>query len=199
MRPGFAGCCCARGGLVTDWVTSLLVALVSRHAIASILNGMLPYCYGPSITASLRMGSGSKPSTKADLFSPQQSRDSSSLSADKPKSSPSHTDEPVVASSQSYALPQNLPSALRYLDDDQLARLLAAVLAEQKRRGKALPVSDQPSRKKPIKEVAPPLAFGKINAVRAAFKAGVTPSRIARRFGISQSDVRKALAGDQPK
>ena len=146
------------------------------------------------------MGNGSEPSTKADLFSPQQSRNSSSLSADKPKSSPSHTDEAVVASSQSYALPQNLPSALRYLDDDQLARLLAAVLAEkQARGGKALPVSDQPSRKKAIKEVAPPLAFGKINAVRAAFKAGVTPSRIARQFGISQSDVRKALAGDQSK
>ena len=151
------------------------------------------------IAASLRMGNGSKPPIKADLFSPQQSRDSSSLSADKPKSPPSHTDEAVVASSQSYALPQNLSSALRYLDDDQLARLLAAVLAEQHRRGKQVPVSDQPSRKKPIKEVAPPLAFGKLNAVRAAFKAGVTPSRIARQFGISQSDVRKALAGDQPK
>jgi hypothetical protein len=29
--------------------------------------------------------------------------------------------------------------------------------------------------------------------VRAAFKAGVTPLRIAREFGISQSDVQKAL------
>jgi transposase-like protein len=38
------------------------------------------------------------------------------------------------------------------------------------------------------------LTTGKLNAVRAAFKAGVKPSAIARRFGISQSDVRKALA-----
>jgi transposase-like protein len=30
--------------------------------------------------------------------------------------------------------------------------------------------------------------------MRAAFKAGVKPSAIARQFGISQSDVRKALA-----
>jgi transposase-like protein len=36
--------------------------------------------------------------------------------------------------------------------------------------------------------------MGKLNAVRAAFKAGVRPSAIARQFGISQSDVRKALA-----
>jgi transposase-like protein len=33
-----------------------------------------------------------------------------------------------------------------------------------------------------------------MNAVRAAFKAGITPARIARQFGLSQSDVRKALS-----
>jgi hypothetical protein len=43
-----------------------------------------------------------------------------------------------------------------------------------------------------------PLTRGQVNAVRAAFKAGVTPSRIARQFGISQSNVRKALASDEP-
>jgi hypothetical protein len=38
-------------------------------------------------------------------------------------------------------------------------------------------------------------AAGTLNAMRAAFKAGVKPSaRIVRQFGISQSDVRKALA-----
>jgi hypothetical protein len=45
----------------------------------------------------------------------------------------------------------------------------------------------------------PPLAQGKLNAVRATFKAGVTPSRIAKQFGISQSDVRKALASDEKR
>ena len=43
-----------------------------------------------------------------------------------------------------------------------------------------------------------PLTRGQVNAVRAAFKVGVTPSRIARQFGISQSNVRKALASDEP-
>jgi hypothetical protein len=33
--------------------------------------------------------------------------------------------------------------------------------------------------------------------VLAAFKAGVTPSRIARQFGLSQADVKKALAFDK--
>jgi hypothetical protein len=40
------------------------------------------------------------------------------------------------------------------------------------------------------------LTRGQVNAVRAAFKAGITPSRIGRQFGLSQSDVRKALATD---
>jgi len=43
------------------------------------------------------------------------------------------------------------------------------------------------------------LTRGQVNAVRAAFKAGITPSRIARQFGISQSNVRKALASDESR
>jgi len=43
------------------------------------------------------------------------------------------------------------------------------------------------------------LTRGQVNAVRAAFKAGITPTRIARQFGISQSNVRKVLASDEPK
>jgi DNA invertase Pin-like site-specific DNA recombinase len=38
------------------------------------------------------------------------------------------------------------------------------------------------------------LTRGQINAVRATFKAGISPARIARQFGLSQSEVRKALA-----
>ena len=34
---------------------------------------------------------------------------------------------------------------------------------------------------------------GKANAVRAAFKAGVKPSAIARQFGLSQADIRALL------
>ena len=36
-----------------------------------------------------------------------------------------------------------------------------------------------------------------LNAVHAAFKAGITPARIARQFGLSQSDVKKALKSDK--
>jgi DNA invertase Pin-like site-specific DNA recombinase len=72
---------------------------------------------------------------------------------------------------------------------------LSAVIAEQKRRGNKSPA--EISRKQRVDVVAAvPLTQGKLNAVRAAFKAGVTPSRIARQFGISQSDIRKALASE---
>ena len=143
------------------------------------------------------MGNGNNPSIKTDLFSEQQSPDTSSSPASEAKSL--RTDQTAAASSQSYALPKNLSSALGYLDDDQLDRLLAAVVAEQRRRGKKVPVSDKSPRKALVKMVAPPLPQGKLNAIRAAFKAGFTPSRIARQFRISKSDVKKALASDPSK
>jgi hypothetical protein len=145
------------------------------------------------------MGSGSNPSIKPDLFPIQRPPDTSSPAASEPKSLPGRKDEPAVAR-PSYALPTNLPSALKHLDDEQLERLVAAVLAEREARGgRKLPVSDDASHEKPGKEAAPSLPQGKLNAVRAAFKAGVKPSQIARQFGISQSDVRKTLASYEPK
>jgi hypothetical protein len=97
------------------------------------------------------------------------------------------------SSARRHVLPKDLPGAIKQLDDQELDRLLAAVLAEQKRRHRKLAESVEP----PGKVEAPTvyLAPGKLNAVRAAFKAGVKPSQIARQFDLSQSDVRKALAG----
>jgi len=145
------------------------------------------------------LGNRNNPSIKADLFSVQQSPDISSSPASEARSSPLRTDQTAAASSQSYSLPKNLSSALRYLDDDQLDRLLAGVLAEQRQRGKKIPISDKSPRKALVKVDAPPLPQGKLNAIHAAFKAGFTPSRIARQFRISQSDVKKALASDEMK
>jgi hypothetical protein len=98
-----------------------------------------------------------------------------------------------------HVLPADLPNAVRHLDDQELAQLLSAVIAEQqRRRGKKLPT--ETSRTQRVEGAGTvPLTQGKVNAVHAAFKAGVTPSRIARQFGISQSDVRKALAFDIAK
>jgi hypothetical protein len=92
-----------------------------------------------------------------------------------------------------------LPKAIRQLQNQEFDRLLSAVLAEQKRRGGKLPEPAENSRRRRVEPAAVTLPSGKLNAVRAAFKAGVKPSQIARQFGISQADVRNALATDSSK
>ena len=118
-------------------------------------------------------------------------------------------------------LPKDLPRAIRYLEDRELDWLLRVATEEAKRRGRPMPMAEarptntpaassepipkqtkppgRPTRQRQIGLAAASLTQGQVNAVRAAFKAGVTPSRIARQFGLSQSDVRKALSSDEPK
>jgi hypothetical protein len=102
-----------------------------------------------------------------------------------------------LASQSRYLLPKDLAGALERLDDTEVDTLLAAVTSEAKRRGRlprgSASKTSAPSTKR-AHDGADSLTKGKLNAVRAAFKAGVKPSAIARQFGISQSDVRKALA-----
>ena len=111
-------------------------------------------------------------------------------------------------------LPKNLNKSIRHLSDGELDLLHAATIAEMQRRGR-LPPSVNPdptsSRDPPellnkrathrtsaaVAEVG--LTRGQINAVRASFKAGVTPSRIARQFGISQTKTRIVLRRNQRK
>ncbi|MEJ2376949.1 MAG: hypothetical protein P8Y71_16555 [Pseudolabrys sp.] len=66
-----------------------------------------------------------------------------------------------------------------------------AVAAEQKVRGKKPEKTFSDKRQVELAGVT--LTPSKMNAVRAAFKAGFRPSQIARQFGLSQTDVRKVL------
>src|SRR5262245_26105920 len=114
-------------------------------------------------------------------------------------------------SSPRYVLPRDLSNALRQLDDFELDRLFAAFSHELQRRGRPMtpaPISPGEPTSKPsiAKDPLPErqqlpgpkgtLTQGQVNAVLATFKAGIAPSRIARQFGISQSDVRKVLASE---
>jgi hypothetical protein len=121
-------------------------------------------------------------------------------------------------SSPQYVLPRDLSNALQQLGDVELDRLLAAIRHEMRRRGRATTsvpeiqsvtrmgageraseasiTAEEPSKPRRPDEPNVVLTQGQLNAVRATFKAGITPSRIARQFGISQSDVRKALASE---
>ena len=105
--------------------------------------------------------------------------------------------ETETARPQRYILPKDLDGAIKQLDDRELDRLVSAALEERARR-KELSVP-KGSQLKRGGSIGAPLPQGKLNAVRAAFKAGVTPARIAREFGISRSDVQRALAGEARK
>jgi hypothetical protein len=95
-----------------------------------------------------------------------------------------------------HVLPKDLPNAVKHLHDRELDLLIAAALAEAKRRGRQPSLTDKPRLSRQPGVVAASLTRGQVNAVRAAFKAGITPARIARQFGLSRSDVRKALTTD---
>ena len=104
-------------------------------------------------------------------------------------------------------LPSDLPRSLKYLDDAQLRRLLEAVTVEINRRNQgdakkkgatpplartsakdqSAPVSDKTTRT--IDEIPE----GKVNLIRASFRAGIKPVVIARTFRISQSLVSYVL------
>src|SRR6476659_6595201 len=103
-----------------------------------------------------------------------------------------------AASSPRHILPSDLPTAIKYLNDQELDQLQAAVTTELQRRGKKPPVSDKTPSKR-VEAAAVSLTATKLNAVRAAFKAGVRPSKIGKQFGIPQAEVRKALASDRPQ
>ena len=148
----------------------------------------------------------------ANVKSPTSSRMLRSVRRRRYQPAPEATAEPAP---QRHVLPKNLRKAVKHLSDAELDLLHAATLEEMKRRGRLPPSvgadSEQSSRHpvefapkrlskgRPVDTAEVSLTRGQVNAVRSAFKAGITPARIARQFGISQSNVRKALASDEAK
>ena len=107
----------------------------------------------------------------------------------------SNSNNGTVAVSR-HVLPSDLPTAIKHLDDQELNQLFAAVVAERLQRGMKSPVPEKTPSQRTVDAAAVSLNLGKLNAVRAAFKAGVTPSKIAKEFGISQADVRKVIVSE---
>jgi hypothetical protein len=150
--------------------------------------------------------------TTPDLFSPPSDREARSPSENPPSSSLVVAKAVNNLVSPRHVLPRDLNKAVGHLSDGELDLLHAATIEEMQRRGRPPPSGSANPSSHPA---APPdkpashrtsvgnsevgLTRGQINAVRAAFKAGVTPSRIARQFGISQANVRKALATEETR
>ena len=128
------------------------------------------------------------------------------------------TKEATETALQRHILPKNLRHALTQLSDRELDELFEAAFDEAKRLGRLPPRVETDSTSLPrrpsdmvTKRSLPtdkrtqtdnaelPLTRGQVSAIRAAFKAGVTPSQIVRHFRVSQSNVRKALASNPSK
>ena len=135
------------------------------------------------------MGIGRTHATQPDLFSVKTGDEPTLPSAQKQPNNVSRS------KATRYVLPNNLDQMIKHLDDQGLDRLFAVVLAENKRRGREHPASGNKTGKRQV-ETAVTLTTSKTNAIRAAFRAGVKPSQIARQFGVSQEDIRRALRGD---
>src|SRR5262249_26329925 len=191
-----------RGTAATPLLADLL------HLIAGGIVGSMPLSRTQQQTADLFQAAGTQESfrahTPARLTSARQSG-------------------AVVSRAEKLSsrqvLQRDLPSALTQWEEGELDRFFAATRHELQRRGRlptSTPVirstthmgteqraSDQstttteesPERRHP-EEPNVALTPSQVNAVRATFKAGITPTRIARQFGISQSDVRKVLASE---
>ena len=102
-----------------------------------------------------------------------------------------------------FALPGDLPGALRHLEDAQLDDLLRAAQAEARRRGWKAGQAAPPRREaKPTptraraKAGRRPAALtpGQERIVRAALEAGVGPAAIARQFGVPRAQVQRIAA-----
>jgi hypothetical protein len=142
------------------------------------------------------MGHDRSPQATADLFATTSPGEASPLA----------TKQVSSVQDQRHVLPKDLPNAVKHLSDHELDLLIRAAVEEAKRRGRSPPsvqadesVSTRSLRtnnRRQVEAAAVSLPRGQVNAVRAAFKAGVKPSLIARQFGISQSDVRRVLASD---
>jgi hypothetical protein len=155
------------------------------------------------------MGRERSEQTFPDLFSTDAVRDASTPP-------PATKDATAQPEPQRHVLPKNLRNAVNHLNDEELDLLHTATLEEIRRRGRLQPnvgadsaqtsghakrsaIKDKISQRRRVDSAETTLTLGRINAVRAAFRAGITPARIARQFGISQSNVRKALATDESK
>ena len=135
------------------------------------------------------MASGRNTPMIPNLFSTEPPREQAALTP-----TPTIPTIEKSASSSRHVLPSDLPAAIKHINDQELEQLRVAVTIEHQRRGKKSPPS-----KTEGKLPAVTLTIGKQNAVRAAFKAGVTPAKIAKQFGIPQSDVRRVIANETMK
>ncbi len=150
----------------------------------------LPYSSSAITSTMSRKPEGSRP----DLFDPPPKADAGQA--------PVRTARPATAR---LLLPSNLESSLGVLSKEDFALLLAGVAAEAARREVTLSTPSKPTSAARAKagqssgrERAPEgVSAAKASLVRAAIKAGVKPSAIARQFGLSNAAITDVLRSNE--
>ncbi len=105
---------------------------------------------------------------------------------------------PSGSSARPYLLPTDLPKALTWLTVDELDTLAKAVQIEKRKRAASSPndaelrAAGKPSKPNPLGP-----SVGQINSIRAAIKAGVTPTTIAKQLGVTKATVAE-IASSHP-
>ena len=119
----------------------------------------------------------------------------------------SHTE--AAGEGRPHLLPNDLANSLTFISDQDFKILASAVDRERNRRQKALDgpePAESPTRvrQKPYLTSSQnnprdpqPLTKARINALRAAIKAGVKPTALVRQFGISLTTLQHALTADR--
>jgi hypothetical protein len=105
----------------------------------------------------------------------------------------------------------HLPDLVRdvgQLENDDLMDLIRVAIGEARRRGMAAAASDSSRTMPPLREQQNPAAArivrntapradippAKASMVRAAVRAGFSPARVAKDFGVSTATIRKLMA-----
>ena len=97
---------------------------------------------------------------------------------------------PTSGTTRRIRLPGDLARSLEYLDDAELRKLQDAVNDEIERRSRKAVAKETV---RPADKDAVRIPEGKVNLIRASFKAGLKPAAIARTLGVSLSLVRRVL------
>src|SRR5258707_10103878 len=78
----------------------------------------------------------------------------------------------ATAAASRHVLPNDLPTAIKHLEDQELDQLFAAVVAERLQRGMKSPVPDKTPNKRSAQATAVSLTVGQLSNLSTYFKHG---------------------------
>jgi hypothetical protein len=104
------------------------------------------------------------------------------------------TPQPELDAAHRTFLPLNLAASLRYLPDQDILRLAAAVAVEMDHRKLATPEAVSQSSPTTVADpVLSRLTRAQISLIRSSIRAGVKPAALSSQFGLTRAEIAAAL------